>query len=115
MSWGSLETETDMNTNPNAIVRDALEPTLTLFNAWRSDVASMAVRADRHAGDRDRRAMLERCAAIEDEVLAARTDLILELGEAPQAIAGHSRVADVEKALDNIEMALKDLERRLSH
>ena len=49
------------------------------------------------------------------ELLAARTDLIIELAEAPRVISGHSRVADVEKALDNIEAALKDIERRLSH
>lgn len=101
--------------NPNMVVRDALEPTMAQFNCWRSDLASFAVRADRHAADRDRRKMLERCAAIEDELRAARTDIIIELAEAPQAIAGHSRVADVEKALDNIEAALLDVRSRLSH
>jgi uncharacterized protein YceH (UPF0502 family) len=104
-----------MNTNPNTIIRDALEPMLPQFNAWRSDVASMAVKADRHAGDREKRAMLERCTAIEAELLEARTDLILELAEAPRVIAGHSRVADIEKALDNIEAALDDVRRRLRH
>lgn len=99
--------------NPNIAVREAIEPTLTHFNAWRSDLAKFAVRAERHNGDRDRRAMLERCVAIEAEVLDARTDLIIELAEAPRAIAGHSRVADVEKALDNIEATLKEIERRL--
>ena len=104
-----------MQTNPNHVVRDALEPTMAQFNGWRADLASFAVRADRHAGDRDRRTMLERCAAIEDELRAARTDIIIELAEAPPTIAGHSRVADVEKALDNIEAALRDVRRRLSH
>src|SRR5690606_36725665 len=97
----------------NPVVRDALEPTLTQFNAWRSDLASFAVRAGRRAGEPERRAMLARCAAIEAELLAARTDLIIELAEAPRVIAGHSRLADVEKALDNIEATLKDPERRL--
>jgi hypothetical protein len=101
--------------NPNTVVRDALGPTMAQFNGWRADLASFAVRADRHAADPDRRRMLERCAAIEQELLAARTDLIIELAEAPRAIAGHSRVADVEKALDNIEAALADLRRRLTH
>ena len=101
--------------NPNHVVREALEPTMAQFNGWRSDLASFAVRADRHAGDRDRRKMRERCTAIEDELRAARTDIILELAEAPQTIAGHSRVADVEKALDNIEAALRDVRGRLAH
>ena len=102
-----------MQTNPNHVVRDALEPTMAQFNGWRSDLARFAVRADRHDGDRDRRRMLERCTAIEEELRAARTDIIIELAEAPQMIAGHSRVADVEKALDNIEATLKAVEHRL--
>lgn len=101
--------------NPNTVVREALEPTMSQFNHWRSDLASFAVRADRHAGDRDRRAMLERLAKIEAELRAARTDIIIELAEAPPVIAGHSRVADVEKALDNIETSLGEVRRRLSH
>ena len=101
--------------NPNHVVREALETTMAQFNGWRSDLASFAVRADRHAGDRDRQKMLERCAAIEEELRAARTDIIVELAEAPQKIAGHSRVADVEKALDNIEAALKDVRSRLDN
>ena len=101
--------------NPNVVVREALAPTLTQFTAWRSDLARFAARADRPSGDRERRMMLERCAGIEAELRAARTELIIELGEAPQAIAGHSRVSDVERALDSIEAALADICRRLSH
>ncbi len=110
-----MQTSHHPSTNPNAVVRDALEPTLSQFNGWRSDLASFAVRAERHAGDRDRHAMLERLAAIEHELRAARTDIIIELAEAPPPIAGHSRVADVERALDNIEASLRDVRGRLSH
>lgn len=101
--------------NPNIVVREALAPTLTHFRDWRSDLARFAVRADRHAAGVDREAMLARCAAIQAELQQARTDIILELADAPRAIAGHSRVADVEKALDNIEAALADVRRRLEH
>lgn len=103
------------STTPNSLVREAIEPTLTQFGAWRSAVARMAVRAERLIGDRDRAAMLARCAAIEAELRAARTDLILELADAPRAVAGHSRVADVEKALDGLEAALRDVRRHLDH
>jgi uncharacterized protein YgbK (DUF1537 family) len=99
----------------NVVVREALKPTLTQFTTWRSDLARLAVRAERRFTERDREAMLARCAAIAAELLAARTELLLELAEAPQRIAGHSRVADVENALDSIETALADVERRLSH
>jgi hypothetical protein len=98
----------------NVVVREALRPTLAHFNDWRSDLARLAVQSERRFSETEREAMLARCAAIAEGLLAARTDLLLELAEAPPRIAGHSRVADVEKALDNIETALADVQRKLT-
>ena len=70
--------------------------------------------AERRFNEAERKAMLERCAAIEGELLMARTDLIEGLADAPQKVAGHSRVVDVERALDNIETAVEALRKRLS-
>ena len=57
--------------------------------------------------------MLRRCDEIAREIADVRGDLILDLAEAPQPVAGHSRVVDIEKALDNIETALRDVRARL--
>jgi hypothetical protein len=47
------------------------------------------------------------------EIMDARTTLILELAAAPQSIRSHSRVVDVERALDQIEDGLATIERQL--
>ena len=47
-----------------------------------------------------------RCQEIEREIADVRTDLIVNLAEAPQRVSGHSRVVDIEKALDNLERSL---------
>ena len=55
-----------------------------------------------------------RCDEIAREISDVRGDLILDLADAPRPVAGHSRVVDVEKALDNIETSLRDVRARLS-
>jgi hypothetical protein len=57
--------------------------------------------------------MLGRCDAIEAELLSVRTTLLLDLADAPQKIAGHGRVVDVEKALDGVEAQTGELRRLL--
>jgi hypothetical protein len=54
----------------------------------------------------DRLRILASCHEHRQEVGLARTDLILGLANAPQSIAGHSRMVDVERALDCVEDAL---------
>ena len=70
--------------------------------------------AERRFTEADRKAMLERCAAIEGELMMVRTDLIVGLADAPQKVAGNSRVVDVERALDNIEAAVEALRQKLT-
>lgn len=93
------------------IARAALADALTHFPKWRDDVARFAISAER---TRDPTLMLARCDEIAREIAAVRSDLILDLAEAPQRVSGHSRVVDIEKALDNIEAALNDVRARLS-
>jgi hypothetical protein len=43
----------------------------------------------------------------------ARVKLLLNLMDAPRKVVGHSRVSDVEKALDNLDAATSDTPSRL--
>jgi len=95
------------------IAREALADALTFFPKWRGDVARFAIRADRVRRESEREPMLSRCDEIAQEIAEVRADLILDLSEAPQRVSGHSRVVDIEKALDNIEATLRDVRARL--
>ena len=97
----------------NAQARQALADVLTRFADWRDDLARIQARMERRYSAADRADMLARCAAIEDGLMAARTELLLTLADAPQRVAGNSRVVDVERALDNIETVVKAVRRKL--
>lgn len=98
----------------NGEARRAVAETVTRFAEWRADLARFAVTVDRRFTAIERRDMLARCEVIEAELLAARTALIVGLADAPRKVAGHSRVVDVERALDNIEMGVKTLRGKLT-
>ncbi len=93
------------------VARAALADALTHFPRWRDDVARFAISADRK---RDPGPMLSRCEEIAREIAEVRLELILNLADAPQRVAGNSRVVDIERALDNIEAALRDVQARLT-
>jgi hypothetical protein len=97
-----------------ADARRAVAEIVSLFAPWRFDLARFAARAERHFTRAEQQAMLRRCAEIEKQLLAARTELIVSLADAPRTVAGHSRVVDVEKALDNIEVSVKRLRGKLT-
>ena len=103
-----------MTDTSTAEARRVLSGALGQFGGWRSDLASFAIRARRPLSDTERAEMLARCDAIAAELLEVRTALILDLAEAPAKVAGHSRVVDVEKALDGVEAQATELRRRLS-
>jgi hypothetical protein len=96
----------------NREVRDALAAIVERFGAWRAEVAMLSARAARgepaHADE-----MRLHCDAILVAIRAAHEELVLDFAEAPAAISGHSRVADVEKALDQLEVELNRLKARL--
>lgn len=98
----------------NGDARRAVAETLAQFGPWRLDLAQFMAHVERGISSSDREKMLARCRAIEDELLAARTELIVSLAEAPQRVAGHSRVVDVERALDNIEASVTALRAKLT-
>lgn len=100
--------------NSNGQARRAVADTIPLFGKWRLDLARFEVIIARRFTADERQTMLARCAEIEAELLAARTELIVNLAEAPQQVAGHSRVVDVERALDNIETSMQALRGKLT-
>lgn len=97
----------------NREARLAVHDSLARFNRWRLDLALYSARGDRAPTEAQRVEMLARCTAIQREILDARTDLVAGLADAPPRIAGHSRVVDVKRALDNIEGALDDVRDKL--
>lgn len=97
------------------IARAALADALTHFPKWRDDLALLAIRADRVSGAQDVERIVLRCEEIARELSDVRAGLILELADAPARICGHSRVVDIEKALDNIENALRNVTARLEN
>ncbi|RYE09510.1 MAG: hypothetical protein EOP22_08575 [Hyphomicrobiales bacterium] len=97
----------------NAEARQAIADTVSRFPAWRSDLAQYAVIAERRFSTAERQRMLDRCEVIMREVQEARVALVMGLMDAPRMVAGHSRVSDVEKALDGVEASVNALRRRL--
>lgn len=98
----------------NGEARRAVAEIVARFSSWRLDLARFSALAERRFTADDRNTMLARCAEIEAELLAARTELIVGLAEAPQRVSGHSRVVDVERALDNIDASVKQLRGKLT-
>lgn len=98
----------------NQLVRRALADSIEQIGRWRMDAALMQARAGRRLNDADRMALRRQCTNIEAGIMEIRTGLIVDLAEAPSRIKAHSRVVDVEKALDNLEATLGDLQRHLA-
>ena len=93
--------------------RRAVAQIVSRFSPWRLDVARYTAHVERSITSAEREVIVARCEEIEAELLEARTELILGLADAPRKVAGHSRVVDVERALDNIEAGVRALRARL--
>lgn len=96
----------------NRKVHAALAAVMERFSAWRAEVAMLSARSARGEPSNTEEMRL-RCDAILLAIRQAHEELLLDFAEAPAAISGHSRVADVEKALDQLELELNRLKTRL--
>lgn len=84
------------------------------FEPWRSAIARIAARARGATSESERRAMCDECSRIEGEIRMSRTEVILELAEAPRKVTSNSRVVDIERAFENVEAALRDAKLALT-
>lgn len=91
----------------------AISDVVSQFERWRYALTLMNAKLDRPHSDAERQMMTEQCALIRGELTEARTELILRLADAPRRVSGHSRVVDVERALDGVDAMLDDLDGRL--
>src|SRR3569832_852035 len=88
-----------------------LAETMARFPEWRQRCSFMAAAAERPGIDLA--PLSEGCKRIRAEVHQARTDILLALADTPARLAGHSRVVDVERALDSVDTAVRAGELRL--
>jgi hypothetical protein len=94
--------------NSNRVVRNVLAGSIETIGAWRNEVALLKARAARFDGHETDK-LQARCSEIETGIMEIRMSLLAELADAPHKVRGHSRVVDVEKALDNLEAALSEV------
>jgi hypothetical protein len=86
--------------------RSAIKSVITECGPLRERVAMITFKALRPLSNSERADLVDDCKGIEQSIHAARTTLILALMDAPRRVLANSRVADVEKALDNLETSL---------
>lgn len=80
----------------------------------RDRVAVVSARAQRRPTENERADMLAECDEISNAFRACRQDLIVALMDAPTRVRHHSRVQDVERAIDSLEQATRATMDRLS-
>jgi hypothetical protein len=86
----------------SAAISDIVEQ----LEPMRTRLALIGAKA-RHVTTRSERAALQQgCLKIQSSISEARTLLLLRLMDAPAVVSGHSRVLDVERAIDSLERCL---------
>lgn len=86
--------------------RQAVAQIAARLQPLRDRIALIAAMAPRPLSNSERAGLAAECDAISAAATAARTELISNLMEAPRKVAGHSRVVDIEKAIDSLEVAI---------
>ena len=97
----------------NKDARLAVVDLLERFSTWREDLARYAAQVKRDGTRAEIETILQRCDDIERDLMDARTELLNRLADAPQRVAGNSRVVDLERALDNTEASVNALRQQL--
>ncbi len=92
--------------------QNALSEVMVRFRRWQDAVAMLSILSRQATPDR-LDTMRAECADLTAEIQKARTDLLLALPKRPRQSPGHSRVVDVERALDGIENNLAGIRRQL--
>lgn len=86
--------------------RRAVADVIARLEPLRSKVAVIYARTQRHCSEAEKKAMSDESREIKRAVEDARVELIDRLMDAPRKVLAHSRVADAERALDNLEVAI---------
>lgn len=93
----------------NAEARRAVAGVVRRMAPWRLDIAQMNAIVARPMRGAERTRCLSACTEIGKGVADARIMLIESLIDAPRKVLAHSRIADVERALDGVEADLRRL------
>ncbi len=81
---------------------------------WRQTLLIVAARVTRKTTPEERQQLLAICEDVTAEIASARVDLIHQLMDVPDGVAGHSRVADVENALESLDAAISGIRSALA-
>jgi hypothetical protein len=85
--------------------RRAVADAVRSLQPLREQVALIAARAERPLAAAERQRLCQQCENVERICQEVRVALRERLMDAPHKVVSHSRVTDVEKALDNLEAA----------
>jgi hypothetical protein len=110
---GDLERKGRVVDHTSRDARVAIASVVNRLEPHRSRVAVIYAKTQRPVSDAERATLREECKAISDAIQRARVELIEELIDAPRKVLAHSRVADAERALDNLEAAVARCQKLL--
>ena len=79
----------------------------------RTKLAFIGAKSSRSRTASEGAVLLQECLWIESSIAEARTLLVLRLMDALAVVSGHSRVLDVERAIDSLERCLNETLRCL--
>jgi len=92
----------------------AVSDIIDRFGPWRASVARMLVQSDRMCSAAERVSLEKECEQLETAVRIARLEVLDRLIEAPHKVVSDSRIVDVERGLDSLELSLANCRARLA-